>query len=68
MSPTGHVWDLVGLRFDRDLRSRASKDELWLRIQAVRNSLSQEYIQNMFISMPHRIAALIAERGNYTKY
>ncbi|GFX06276.1 transposable element Tcb1 transposase [Trichonephila clavipes] len=63
MSPIEHVWDLVGgWRLARDPRSAASKDELLLRIQAIWNSLSQVEIQNLFDSMPRRIATLIAYR------
>ena len=50
-----------------DLRSTASKDELWLRIQAIWNSLPQADIQSLFDSLPRRIATLIAMRGSYTK-
>ncbi|GFV69503.1 transposable element Tcb2 transposase [Trichonephila clavipes] len=35
MSPIEHVWDLVGQRLTRDPRPAASKDELFLRIQAI---------------------------------
>ncbi|GFV91112.1 transposable element Tcb1 transposase [Trichonephila clavipes] len=68
MSPIEHVWDLVGRRLARDPRPAASKDELLLRIQAIWNSLPQADIQNLFDSMPRRIAALIAARTGYTKY
>ncbi|GFU71349.1 hypothetical protein TNCV_4280421 [Trichonephila clavipes] len=68
MSPIEHVWDLVGWRLARDPRPAASKDELLLRIQAKWNSLPQADIQNMFDSMPRRIAALIVARGGYTTY
>ncbi|GFU10850.1 hypothetical protein TNCV_3278691 [Trichonephila clavipes] len=67
-SPIEPVWDLVGRRLARDPRSAASKDKLLLRIQAIWNSLPQADIQNLFDSMPRRIAALIATRGGYTKY
>ncbi|GFU96408.1 transposable element Tcb2 transposase [Trichonephila clavipes] len=67
MSPIEHVWDLVGQCLARDPRPEASKDELLLRIQAIWNSLPQADIQNLFDSMPLRIAALIATRGGYTK-
>ncbi|GFX90297.1 transposable element Tcb2 transposase [Trichonephila clavipes] len=53
-----HVWDFVGRRLGRD--PAASKDELLLHIQAIWNSLPQADIQNLFDSMPRRIAALIA--------
>ena len=35
MSPIEHVWDFVGWRFAPNSRPAASKDELWLRIQAI---------------------------------
>ncbi|GFV28765.1 transposable element Tcb1 transposase [Trichonephila clavipes] len=68
MSPIEHVWDLVGRRLSRDPPPAAAKDELLLRIQAIWNSLPQADIQNLFESMPRRIAALIAACGGYTKY
>ncbi|GFX42814.1 hypothetical protein TNCV_2931061 [Trichonephila clavipes] len=63
-----HLWNLVGRRFTHDLRPTASKDEVLQRIQAIYNSVSQAYIQNLFEPMLRRIAALIEARGGYTKY
>ncbi|GFX21209.1 transposable element Tc1 transposase [Trichonephila clavipes] len=68
MSPIEHVWDIVGRRLARDLRSVASTDELWLCIQTIWKTLPQADIQNLFNSMPRRVAALIAARGAHTKY
>ncbi|GFY01134.1 transposable element Tcb2 transposase [Trichonephila clavipes] len=68
MSPIGHVWDLVGRCLARDPRPAALKAELLLRIQAIWNSLPQADIQNLFNSMPRRIATLVAVRSGYTKY
>lgn len=68
MSPIEHVWDIVGRRLARDPRPVASTDELWLRIQTIWNTLPQADIQNLFHSMPRRVAALIAARGGHTKY
>ncbi|GFV40265.1 hypothetical protein TNCV_1444181 [Trichonephila clavipes] len=68
MSPIEHVWNLVCWRLARDSRPAASKDEHFLCIQAIWNSLPQADIQNLFDSMPHHKAALIAARGGYTKY
>ncbi|GFU52157.1 transposable element Tcb1 transposase [Trichonephila clavipes] len=56
MSPIEHVWDLVGRRLTRDPRLAASKDELLLRIHTTWSSLPQDSIQNLFDSMPQRIA------------
>ncbi|GFU99568.1 uncharacterized protein TNCV_4082891 [Trichonephila clavipes] len=63
-----YVWDLVGGRLARDSHPAASKDELLLRIQEIRNYLPQADIQNLFDSMPRRIATLIASRDGYIKY
>ncbi|GFT90109.1 transposable element Tc1 transposase [Trichonephila clavipes] len=68
MSPIEHVKDIVGRHFAHDLRPVASTDELWLRIQTIWNTLPQADIQNLFNSMPRRVAALIAARGGHTKY
>ncbi|GFV97523.1 transposable element Tcb1 transposase [Trichonephila clavipes] len=68
MSPIEHVWDLVVRCLARDPRPAALKDELLLRIQAIRNFLAQADIQDQFDSMPRRIATLIAARGGYTKH
>ncbi|GFY22723.1 transposable element Tcb1 transposase [Trichonephila clavipes] len=65
MSPIEHVWDLFDQRLACDLRPAVLKEELLLRIQAIWNSLLQADIQNMFYSMPSRMAeqTLIAVSG-----
>ncbi|GFV84929.1 transposable element Tcb1 transposase [Trichonephila clavipes] len=63
MSPIEHVWDIVGQRLARDLCPVASTDEFWLRIQIIWNTLPQADLQNLFNSIPRRVAALIAARG-----
>ena len=68
MSPFEHVWDLVSRLLARDLRLAASKHKLWLWIQAIWNSFPQADIQNLFDSIPCRMAALIAAHGGCTKY
>ncbi|GFX20535.1 transposable element Tcb2 transposase [Trichonephila clavipes] len=59
-----YVWDLVGRCLTRDPRPAASKDKLLLCMQAIWNSFPQVDIQNLFDSMPRRIAALITARGS----
>ncbi|GFV58010.1 transposable element Tcb1 transposase [Trichonephila clavipes] len=68
MSPIEHVWVFVGRRLARDPRPASSQDKLLLRIQEIWNSLPQADIQNLFVSMPRRITALIEARSGYTKY
>ncbi|GFU93773.1 transposable element Tcb2 transposase [Trichonephila clavipes] len=62
MSHIEQVWTLAGRRLARDPRPAASKDERWLRIQAIWTSVPQADIQTLFDSMPRCIAALIAAR------
>ncbi|GFV20545.1 transposable element Tcb1 transposase [Trichonephila clavipes] len=68
MSPIEHVWDVIGRRLARDLRPVTSTEELWLCIQTIWNTLPQADIQNLFNSMPRRVAAFIAVHGVHTKY
>ncbi|GFX56220.1 transposable element Tcb1 transposase [Trichonephila clavipes] len=68
MSPIEHVWDLLVRSLAREPRVAASKYELLLCIQAIWNYLPQVDIQNLFDSMPRRVAVLIAARRAYTKY
>ncbi|GFX77436.1 hypothetical protein TNCV_2956321 [Trichonephila clavipes] len=68
MLPIENVWYLVGQRLARHPRPAASKDELLLRIQAIWNSLPEADIQNLFDSMPRRIATLLTASGGYTKF
>ena len=65
-----HVWNFVGLRLARNPRPIACADELsvFIRVQTIWNALPQADIQNLFDSMPRRVAAFIAARGSYTKY
>ncbi|GFX79543.1 transposable element Tc1 transposase [Trichonephila clavipes] len=63
-----YVAKTVGRRLARDPSPAVSKDELLLHKQAIWNSLPQTDIQNLFDSIPYRVAALIAVRGGYTKY
>ncbi|GFT40623.1 transposable element Tcb1 transposase [Trichonephila clavipes] len=64
ISPIEHLWDLVDRLLSRDPHPAASKDKLLLRIQVIWNCLPLADIQNLFDSMPRRIAV----RGVYAKY
>ena len=68
MSPSELVWNLIGRHLARDPCPLVSKDEFWLRMQIIWNSLPQTDLENLFDAMSHRIAILIAVRSFYTKY
>ena len=63
MLPIEHVWDFVRRRLARDPYPSASKDALYLRIEAIWKSPSQADIQQLFDSMARRIAVIVAARG-----
>lgn len=68
MSPIEHVWDFIGRRLARTAGGAHSKTELWRQVEAIWNAIPQDYIQNLYYSMPRRVQALIAQRGGHTKY
>ncbi|GFX86438.1 transposable element Tcb2 transposase [Trichonephila clavipes] len=58
------VWDHLGRRAGHP----TSLNELQARLQQVRNEMSQDIIQNLYASMPDRIALCINARGGSTGY
>ena len=67
ISPIEQVWNLVCRCLARYPRFAPLKDELWLCIKAIWDSLPLADIQKLFDSMPRSSAALIAVHGSYTK-
>ncbi|GFT83294.1 transposable element Tcb1 transposase [Trichonephila clavipes] len=59
LSPIGHIWDHLGRRVGYP----TSMNELESRLQQIWNEVSQDIIQNLYASMPGRIAACIRTRG-----
>ncbi|GFV64926.1 transposable element Tcb1 transposase [Trichonephila clavipes] len=62
LSPIEHIWDHLGRRVGH-LRSL---DELEARLQQIWNEMSPDIIQNLYASMPERIASCIRARGGAT--
>ncbi|GFU56487.1 transposable element Tcb2 transposase [Trichonephila clavipes] len=67
MSLTKHVWDLFGWRLDVIRVLQFQKTNFCCSYKQC-GIILQAGIKNLFDSMPHCIAALIAARGGYTKY
>ncbi|GFX62444.1 transposable element Tcb1 transposase [Trichonephila clavipes] len=59
LSPIEHIWDHLGRR----VRHPTSLNELEARLQQIWNEMSQDIIQNFYVSMPDRIASCIRARG-----
>ncbi|GFW38716.1 uncharacterized protein TNCV_3880831 [Trichonephila clavipes] len=57
--PIGHIWDHLGRRVGH----RTSFNELEARLQQTWNEMSQDIIQNLYASLPDRIASCIRARG-----
>ena len=68
MLPIEYGWDILVCCTARDPHLATTRDEISLCMQAVWNTIPQADIQNLFDSLPRRIAALIAALGGYTKY
>ena len=68
MSPTDHVWDMVGRRLIRQGPPAPTLDALWTRIQTAWRDIPQEEVQGLFDSMLRCIERLIAVHGGFTPY
>ncbi|GFT91170.1 transposable element Tcb1 transposase [Trichonephila clavipes] len=59
LSPIEYIWDHLGRRIGHS----TSLNELEARLQQIWNEISQDIIQNLYASMPDRIASCIRAKG-----
>ncbi|GFW75450.1 transposable element Tcb1 transposase [Trichonephila clavipes] len=64
LSPIENIWDHLGWR----VGNPTSLNELEARLQQIWNEMSQDILQNLYASMPDRIATCIRARGGSTGY
>jgi transposase len=68
LNPIENLWD----ELDRKVRNHKplpkNKDNLWEILQEEWSNLDEDIYKNLIDSMPHRIAAVIANKGYPTKY
>ncbi|GFY10154.1 uncharacterized protein TNCV_360211 [Trichonephila clavipes] len=64
LSPIEHMWDHLGRRVGHP----TSLNELEAKLQQMWNEMSQDIIQNLYASIPDRIASWIRSRGGSTGY
>ncbi|UYV75632.1 hypothetical protein LAZ67_13000806, partial [Cordylochernes scorpioides] len=62
LSPIEHVWDIIGRRLHA-LPQPRSEDELWQMVEREWRAIPQDAIRNLIDSLPRRVAACIAVRG-----
>lgn len=63
-----NVWGLMAREVYKDCRQYDNKRQLEDAIQAAWEIISQDQIQSLFNSLPHRILALHSAKGHATKY
>ncbi|GFS88869.1 transposable element Tcb1 transposase [Trichonephila clavipes] len=64
LSPIEHIWDYLRWRVGHP----TSLNELEARLQQIWKEMSRDIIQNLYASMPDRIASCIRARGGSTGY
>ncbi|UYV63353.1 hypothetical protein LAZ67_2003826 [Cordylochernes scorpioides] len=64
LSPIEHVWDIIGRRLHA-LPQPRSEDELWQMVEREWRAIPQDAIRTLIDSLPRRVAACIAVRGQY---
>ncbi|GFV97927.1 transposable element Tcb1 transposase [Trichonephila clavipes] len=64
LSPIEHIWGHLGWRVGHP----TSLNELEVRLQQIWNEMSQDIIQNLYASIPDRIASCIRARGGSAGY
>ncbi|UYV84201.1 hypothetical protein LAZ67_X001502 [Cordylochernes scorpioides] len=67
LSPIEHVWDIIGRRLHA-LPQPRSEDELWQMVEREWRAIPQDAIRTLIDSLPRRVAACIAVRGDPTCY
>ncbi|GFV73375.1 transposable element Tcb1 transposase [Trichonephila clavipes] len=66
LSPIENMWSMVAQRLTQITSPAATPDQLWQRVEAAWSLVPQEHIQNLFESMPRRVAAVISNNGGYS--
>ncbi|GFX17562.1 uncharacterized protein TNCV_3411621 [Trichonephila clavipes] len=64
LSPIEHIWNHLGWRAG----NLVTLNKLEARLQQIWNEMSQDIIQNFYVSMPERIASYIRARGDSSGY
>lgn len=69
MNVTENIWGVMKRSMSRRPLHRASVDDLWAAVEAEWNRLAAtNIVSSLFNSLSHRMAAVVAARGDMTKY
>ncbi|UYV63365.1 hypothetical protein LAZ67_2003861 [Cordylochernes scorpioides] len=67
LSPIEHVWDIIRRRLHA-LPQPRSEDELWQMVEREWRAIPQDAIRTLIDSLPRRVAACIAVRGQIISF
>jgi transposase len=68
LNPIEHLWSILKRRLNQYERPPNGLLELWDRVVEVFHSITPDDCRRLVESMPHRIAAVKAAKGRWTKY
>lgn len=63
-----HVWAYVKHKLDQYPEAAKDKIELWERFQIIWGTIPDDFLQNLYHSMPQRLREVIKNKGGNTKY
>ncbi|GFX50520.1 transposable element Tcb1 transposase [Trichonephila clavipes] len=66
LSAKENMWFMVAQRLTQITPPAATLDQLWQRVEDAWSAVHQEHIQNLFESMPRRVAAVITNNDGYS--
>ena len=66
LNPIENLWAVMKSRVKG--KEFPTKDSLWVDLQAIWNTFSQDFIRKYVDSMPRRVAAVILAKGGSTRY
>ena len=68
LNPIEHLWATLKCRLNQYERPPKGMLELWERVEDCWASITPNECQNLYRSMPKRIAAVIAAKGRWTNF
>jgi len=68
LSPIEHAWHYLKRKLDEYEVPPSSQHELWQRCEVEWEKIPKEVCQNLILSMPKRVKAVLRAKGGHTKY
>ena len=63
-----HVWEYLDRRVCTQSPLPTNRDQMWTALQEEWANIDEDYIANLYESMPDHVAALLKAKGSWTKY